>query len=255
VTVLEGELRLGSEELETLLHVLGDEAALPGRLAPDWRIESTEDITAVRRAAAHSLLARDLVRRSDGAFQVRPALAELLAVPTRPSIGFEFDIERGGSVISGAACATADDGMLVLPRADGTVLLRGFPPDELAKAVVDVAGASPPGGVSLDLPKEVLAEPPQTVDALAERGLAPGQAAALAGILRARTGSGRAFAIRRGDAWVSSPQPIAWWDTTNGRYLVGPGPVGQDGQRLINVRGCTDLDLRNALAELTTVLI
>jgi hypothetical protein len=257
------ELVLGSEELETLLHVLGDAAALPGRLAPSWQANGAERVAehvtvAVRRTAAHSLLARGLVRRAGGGWQVEPGLAALLAVPTRPVIGFEFDLERDGEVSSGAACAAAEHGALVLPRADGTVLLRGFPPGQLAQAVVEVAGSAPPGTAELDLPGRVLAEPLTSIDeaTLTGRGLTPEQAAALAGILRARRGSGRTFAVRRhGDEWVSSPRPVAWWDTDGGRYLIGPGPVDADGERLVNVRGCTDVELRAALAELTTVLI
>jgi EspG family len=257
------ELTLGSEELETLLHALGDAAALPGRLAPNWQLENgSEDCaTAVRRTAAHSLLARGLVRQqpSNGGFEVRPDVAALLAVPTRPSVGFEFDLERDGELSSGAGCATTDHGVLVVPRRDGTVLVRQIEPGELAEAVVDVAGSAPPGDGNLDLPRTVLTEPLASTDpeALVARGLTTQQAAALARILRDRTGSGRAFAIRTHDTqWVSSPLPVAWWDTANGRYLVSPGPVGPDGQtRLINVRGCTNLDLRNALAELTTTLV
>ena len=264
-TALVGPLPLGSEELETLLHVLGDAAALPGRLVPAWHGEQDEPtgdlgyVTAIRRTAAHSLLARGLGRRSGDGFQVEPAVAALLAVPTRPSVGFEFDLERGGAVVSGAACATADDAVLVLPRPDGTVLVRGLPPAELGQAVVDVAGSEPPGGARVDVPRSVLADPLGSADpgVLAEHGLDREQARTLAGILRARTGSGRAFAISRGEApgWVSSPLPVAWWDTENGRYLVGPGPLGPDGQPLVSVCGCTDADLRNALAELTATLV
>jgi hypothetical protein len=257
------EATLGAEELETLLHVLGDAAALPGRLAPTWQAERSDPVylTAIRRTAAHSLLARGLVRRAGTGFEVEPAMAALLAVPTRPAVGFEFDIERGGAVVPGAGCATADDALLVLPRRDGTVLVRGLAPAKLAEAVVEAAGTSRPGPASVDVPRSVLAEPLDSASpaALAERGLDPDRAGTLAGILGARTGSGRAFAIRRdggddgagGTGWLSSPVPVAWWDTTAGRYLVGPGPVGPDNQRLVSIRGCTDTDLRNALAELT----
>ena len=257
-----GPLLLGSEELETLLHVLGDAAALPGRLAPTWHLEHTDDpayLTAIRRTAAHSLLARGLVRHVGERFEVEPGIAALLAVPTRPSIGFEFDLEHGATVVSGAACATADHAVLVLPRLDGTVLVRGLVPGELAHAVVEIAGAAAPGPAGLDLPRAVLAEPLGSADpaVLAERGLTPEQAETLAGILRARTGSGRAFAVSRGDGpdWSSSPLPVSWWDTTMGRFLVGPGPLGPDGQPLVNVQGCTDLELRNALAELTATVV
>ena len=253
---------LGSEELETLLHVLGDAAALPGRLAPAWHGEQSADpayLTTIRRTAAHSLLARGLVRQTGDGFVVEPAMAGLLAVATRAGIGFEFDLERGGVVVSGAAWATADEGVLVLPRPNGTVLVRAMAPAELAQAVVDVAGASAPGEASVDVPKSVLAEPLGSADpaVLAERGLDPDGASALAGILGARTGSGRAFAIGRGPGpqWLSSPLPVAWWDTTVGRFLVGPGPVGADGRPLVGIRGCTDADLRDALAELATTVL
>lgn len=256
------DVRLGSEELETLLHVLGEAAALPGRLAPTWQAEHSDDpayLTAVRRTAAHSLLARGLLRRAGDGFEVEHLMTTLLAVPTRPSVGFEFDLERGGVVVSGAACGTADDAVLVLPYRDGTVLVRGIAPADLARAVVEVAGHSEAGTSSVDLPRSVLAEPLGTADpaVLVERGLDPEPARILAGILGARTGSGRAFAIRggQGPVWSSSPLPVAWWDTTAGRFLVGPGPVGPDGQPLVNVRGCTDADLQTALAELTTTVV
>lgn len=46
-----------------------------------------------------------------------------------------------------------------------------------------------------------------------------------------------------------------WWDSAAGRFLVGPGPVGPDGQRLVNVRGCAGAELRDALAELLTTVV
>ncbi|MCP2260339.1 EspG family protein [Streptoalloteichus tenebrarius] len=253
-----GSLRVSSEELEVLLFVLGEAAALPGRMVSR---EQTEHMELVREVAARSLLARGLVTGVEGGYRVEPTLAEALAVPTRQVLAFEADLEREGRLVRGAAATDGERGLLVLPSVDGTVALRWFPAHELARAVVASAGHAEAGRADLRVPAALLVEPPVDlnleldVPAAVARGASPEAAAALAEILAARHGSGRVAAVRPvGDGWVESAAPVAWWDTDRGRFLVTPGGPGPDGARTVRVSPGGDEELVGALAGLAATV-
>jgi EspG family len=253
-----GDIRLGSEELELVLYVLGGAAALPGRMAPAPHVE---DLTPIRRTAAHSLRARQLVFHTADGYRVDPTLAAALAIPTQQVLAYEFDLERDGQVVSGAAGTDGERGLLVRPGSDGTVTVRWFPARELAVALVAAVGSAPGGRTELVTDVAALAPPlpvsnrGELVRELGRRGMEAALAEELATILAGRTGSGQVHAVRpASEGWLVSAVPVSWWDTAAGRYLVTPAPPDgdPDGAQRVRLTPSGDATLVQALAELAS---